>query len=482
MHYALHGTPGDLAILIPSTSSGPLPLAVVFPGDPRELEVGLDLVGLLWAGPLDPTGEAEVRYPIPPVPALSGFGLYAQALTVVPDFSAALDVSNPTRFVLSLKAESQLALGELTFPREMATATTLADGRVLIAGGVNLENPTLTLDSFEIFDPTIQDFVAEGPIGGGRAMHTGTLLPDGRVLLAGGLGDGSAPLATGVVLDPCTGTVSPVPGTMSTARVFHTATAVPDGRVVVLGGSSDFTPGDVAGLPASVWGGLATAADVYDPVSNAWSAPADLPRGVTMHGASLLGDGRILLSGGVLAAVGPAPPKTTDEVWFYEPSEDKFVAAPVLPAPRALHGFSSTATGGAMVFGGGFLDPATRKVSPYLDSIRFEDLGPADTPTWQMDQAVPVPALRGSVLCLEQPQGGYDYIVIPCPQFTTTPPAPLAPLEILGSPVKGGAWKLVGGTMTFRGHSEVALLDDIRTLIPGAGGPLDTSVEVFAIP
>ena len=67
-----------------------------------------------------------------------------------------------------------------------------------------------------------------------RCYHTATLLPDGRVLVAGGYGAGGA-LSSAELYDSASGTWT-VTGAMTTARDLHTATLLPDGRVLVAGG------------------------------------------------------------------------------------------------------------------------------------------------------------------------------------------------------------------------------------------------------
>jgi Galactose oxidase, central domain len=82
-----------------------------------------------------------------------------------------------------------IATGSMTVARFFHTATVLADGRVLIAGGQRLDPPPAdftNLSSAEIYDPGTGTFTATGSMTRTRSRHTATLLPNGQVLIAGG--------------------------------------------------------------------------------------------------------------------------------------------------------------------------------------------------------------------------------------------------------------------------------------------------------
>jgi hypothetical protein len=69
-----------------------------------------------------------------------------------------------------------------------------------------------------------------------RAHHTATLLPGGKVLVAGRWTASLSSLASAEVYDPSAGTWSPT-GSMAEARSVHTATLLRDGSgVLVVGG------------------------------------------------------------------------------------------------------------------------------------------------------------------------------------------------------------------------------------------------------
>src|SRR5256712_588216 len=113
------------------------------------------------------------------------------------------------------------------------TATRLDDGTVLIAGG---QRGARYRRAAQLFDPASDTFTALTPMSTPRGRHTATLLRDGRVVVIGGT-DGVGPLASLEIYDPTTRTFSLAPSAPAVARQDHTATLLPDGRVPVAGSS-----------------------------------------------------------------------------------------------------------------------------------------------------------------------------------------------------------------------------------------------------
>jgi hypothetical protein len=160
----------------------------------------------------------------------------------------------------------------------------LPDRRVLIAGGGSGNNSILT--STEIYDPDTGTFRAAASMTVARRMHTATLLPDDRVLIVGGYGAGGA-LASAELFDPGTGTFTPT-GSLNSARGGHTAILLSTGKVLIVGGYGWNTFPNVA------------AAELYDPVSGTFaSAGSYVGRGGCDFCAPsvLLSDGAVLFPG-----------------------------------------------------------------------------------------------------------------------------------------------------------------------------------------
>src|SRR5438093_1327530 len=76
--------------------------------------------------------------------------------------------------------------GNLNTARAGHTATLLPSGKVLVAGGYNNDDFSVEEASAELYDPTTGKWSITGSLHTRRHGHTATLLPDGRVLVAGG--------------------------------------------------------------------------------------------------------------------------------------------------------------------------------------------------------------------------------------------------------------------------------------------------------
>ncbi|OJH38441.1 Kelch repeat-containing protein [Cystobacter ferrugineus] len=173
------------------------------------------------------------------------------------------------------------AVAASSVARTQHTATLLASGKVLLAGG---QGTVGLLNSAELYDPATGAWTAVGNLGTARSRHTATLLNNGQVLVTGGAADGE-PSTRAELFDPATQTWSAT-SPMSNPRRLHTATLLGNGRVLVSGGYDDAT-------------GIQTAAELYDPVRGVWDAMPAMAVPRFQHTATLLSNGRVLVSGGI---------------------------------------------------------------------------------------------------------------------------------------------------------------------------------------
>lgn len=171
----------------------------------------------------------------------------------------------------------------MAYSHQHAAAVRLADGRVLVAGGVSTEE---WQSRAELFDPRAGggSWTTTGAMSVARADFSLALLPDGRVLAAGGQ-NGSGVLSSAEVFDPAAGKWTPV-GSMSAPRYAHgNLLPLPDGTLLVTGGlGSSFAP--------------IVRSERYDPATRKWSPWADLPGWRYLHRTALVDGSWVLVFGG----------------------------------------------------------------------------------------------------------------------------------------------------------------------------------------
>jgi len=169
------------------------------------------------------------------------------------------------------------------------SASLLPDGRVLVAGGSSVATDKETFwETTEFYEPETGLFVRGPSMAMVRKDHTATVLLDGRVLLAGGLGilnEGTVTtLRVGVVYDPATDTFSG-PLRMDQSRAHHTATLLADGRVLLAGGTGDSN--------------VLASTEIFDPTTQTFCAGPSLePQLRAYHAAVRVGGQQVALIGG----------------------------------------------------------------------------------------------------------------------------------------------------------------------------------------
>jgi hypothetical protein len=278
--------------------------------------------------------------------------------------------------VASVTSPGFAVAASLAVPRGMHTATLLADGRVLLCGGLSTgaSGPAFTLES-EVYDPLAATFTKTsdpalgGPSGGymtfaepgstaapvqvSRVLHAAVLLADGRVLICGGYGvektgsDGqpaTTDLECAHVFDPTTNAFTAV-GSLAQARSSPSAVVLPDGRVLVAGGNADMLQ----------FGGSSAKAELFDPTTNTFStsgsmtAPRQLMSGALVGGEALVVGG---LSNSDVSGVTPAVAALAGGSDLFDAESGTFAAGPKPSVDRMMATFDALASGDAILAGG----------------------------------------------------------------------------------------------------------------------------------
>jgi hypothetical protein len=226
------------------------------------------------------------------------------------------------------------------------SATLLADGRILIAGGSTEIADTGSVATAEIWDPVAGTITPTGSLRSDRMFHASTLLSDGRVLIVGGFSSAPGPATrkpvnSSEIWDPGTGEFTVVAslrgiggetGAMSTSRNTGNLALVtlPDGRVLILDGSTAWT---------------------WDPVTDALEEAGPFLQPRTAYAVALLPLGRALVVGGLADSAVLA----TAEVW--DPVRRTFAAAGSLRTARSNATATTLLDGRVLVVGGFFSIP-----------------------------------------------------------------------------------------------------------------------------
>jgi hypothetical protein len=264
--------------------------------------------------------------------------------------------------------------------RRFHTATLLADGRVLVAGGAQARGPSSILnDTDELYNPVTQTFtLTSNNMITRRRSHTATRLPNGKVLIIGG-DTGSATLNHPELFDPASNTFTASGSSMMTGRVYHTATMLSNGKALIAGGNN-----------GSLVAPYLNTAELYDPATDTFtptSGSMTVARG--QHAATLLSSGKVLITGGVSNS------SSLNSAELYDPETKTF--SPI-NNNMTDYRYQQTATmltsGQALLAGGG------DGVQPYTDTAELFD------PSAYQGQLVKVTSSPGTVYATLQ--GAYD--------------------------------------------------------------------------
>ncbi|PJN26148.1 kelch repeat-containing protein [Kitasatospora sp. CB02891] len=272
-------------------------------------------------------------------------------------------------------AAHDLAAATAWFGQHDGPVVLKGTGKVLVVGGVDATGAAVGRAA--VYDPTADTWTGTATQPSPRRLHSVTAMADGKVLVAGGIGGSTAPgLASAEVYDPAADTWTPV-GTMSQARWGHSAVLLPSGKVLVAGGSAVRAGTTVRALRS---------AELFDPATGGWAKAADLTDARSGHVAVAL-NGKVLVVGGT-ASVGTDQEPALAFCEVYDPATDSWSPTGSLLRPRALHQAAALSDTTVLVTGGrapgagddGTFDPFSRRTAEKYDLATGVWTAAADMP------------------------------------------------------------------------------------------------------
>jgi hypothetical protein len=361
-----------LIVQTPPHPDGVVDVKITVGGDTVVLKNGFSYKALGVSSPWQMKPMAKVRGELPGVTVMQDGRVLVVGGTTTPD-SASLTLN--TGEIYDRSSDTVTAAGNtMSVARWRNSAVTLLTGKVIIAGGCGgcVGGNALSTD---LYDPKTNLFSAAAPTNAAREVTRAVLMPDGRVFLAS--------TATSVELyDPIKNTWKLV--AHATSHVYGFVVRLRDGRIMWGGGDS----------------GNKTV-EIFDPVTETFTATGSMSTGRSMLSAHTLPDGRVIVIGGASSSAGGVTvPQATMETW--SPATGQWTLFPVnLTYARCWHASALIRDGSILVMGGyptnGSCTPtaAVEQVDPIGGTVKpFASLGHANT-EWNA-----VTMLDGSVLAV----------------------------------------------------------------------------------
>ena len=250
------------------------------------------------------------------------------------------------------------ATGKLLTGRGGHTTTLLPNGKVLIAGGIDYSaGGTPIFDSTELYDPDKATWGTAGSMAVSRFKHAAVRLVSGEVLVAGGIStepSDDRALASAEIYNPVAGTWRTV-GSMAAGRELVKAVLLPNGKVLAVGGSIGHF-GKYKALAS---------AEIYDPKTERWTSTGALVEARTQFTMTLLGDGRVLVAGGARPFTSAL---STAEI--YDPTSGTWSEAGSMKTRRWNHRAVLLPNGDVLVVGGCDLLGELTSVELYSPGLR----------------------------------------------------------------------------------------------------------------
>ncbi|HEX8703141.1 MAG TPA: kelch repeat-containing protein [Myxococcaceae bacterium] len=393
-------------------------------------------------------------------------------------------------------ADTWTEVRPMRYSRGSHTATLLKNGKVLVVGGLSLD----FLSRAELYDPVTDTWTDVGAIDWPRAFHTASLLPDGKVLVAGGLEVsyfGEFPLSvmfagwaypinlsgtffkSAELFNPEDNSWTSAGADLAHARAGHTSTVLSDGKVLVVGGyqplpSSPRISVTMIDMRAEGVQPLASV-EAYEPDTKQWSPRAGMTTGRAFHTATLLPDGKLLVTTGNSLEPGTGGGTKTQTIGsteVYDPASPQgaWLPAPHVSPARVLHTATLLPSGRVLLTGGYSEEPG--KLRMFLTASQFLETVSRD---W-----VPGPGLKEARHQLTATLLPGQGVLLAGGRSAPDGGGPLSSSEVFESTASSGASTLVAMTQARYAHS-ATLLPNGQVLVVGGYSEAKalTSAEVY---
>jgi hypothetical protein len=352
--YRLQGPPNVLHAILVAFNESPTPvpqLGISLDIPLTLLTESLSIPGFL--GFLDANGAAAASLPIPNDPALAGLCASTQAIADASPFI----VSNLVRVTLQERGKFAAPLHQPLLPISGGAAIAGPNGGVMFVGGAG----PLAL---RYKSRTEEWSFAGATVSVGQYSQT-TGLPDGRVLITGGLGLLGQPSATAAIYDPVAQTTTQLQ--MNAARAGHGASLMGDGRVLITGGFAtlDFNL-------QNTFGTLLGTTEIFDPANNTFVPGPTMLEPRAWHSSTTLTNGQVLIAGGLSQLPLVNTPIVSATAYRFNPATNSFGLPAVFSGGRFLHSAVPLSDGKVLLVGGASIDFAAYLVSQNIADLAIE--------------------------------------------------------------------------------------------------------------
>jgi Galactose oxidase, central domain/Kelch motif len=345
---------------------------------------------------------------------------------------------------------SWISTGGLNIPVSNHTATLLPNGKVLVAGGFS--------DMFgfhntaELYEPATGTWNLTGSLDAFHSDHTATLLSNGKVLVAGGASIANRPVKRAELYDPASEAWSDT-GSLLTARYGHTATLLPNGTVLVAGGANnDEDP------PSTV-----ASAELYDPATGTWQTTGNLNTQRYQHTATPLPNGKVLVAGGFNSLL-----LSLNIAELYDPATETWSGTGSLNIDRTGHTATLLPNGKVLVTGG------YNFTENRFNALNSAELYDPATGTWSVTGSLNIARSDHSASLLSNGK----ILVAGGQIFDTWPYVSLNEAELYDPAT--GIWSVTASLDTARRNYTATLLPNGKVLVAGGNNQGElASAEIY---